>query len=95
MPEKASWQRRGASRGGPLLAIVTYQAAGDPPDVIRGVDCNGVVALVVARGHVAGERRYTMRGGALPLVTSALFQCHVGLQSLDDLRPVAVASSQR
>jgi chromosome segregation and condensation protein ScpB len=42
---------------------------------------------------VAEERRFAVRGAPLPLVTTAAFLRHVGLQSLDDLPPLAAASA--
>jgi segregation and condensation protein B len=70
-----------------VLAIVAYEQPVTRVDIarIRGVDSDGVVASLLARGLVAEDRRRAVRGGLLPLITTASFLQQFGLASLTGL----------
>jgi hypothetical protein len=67
-----------------LMLIVAYEQPVTRADIsrIRGVDSDGVVASLLTRGLIGEERRFSIRGASLPLVTTAAFLCYLGLQSL-------------
>jgi segregation and condensation protein B len=73
-----------------VLAIVAYEQPVTRADIarIRGVDSDGVVASLLARGLVAEDRRRAVRGGLLPLITTANFLRQLGLASLTELPPL-------
>jgi segregation and condensation protein B len=75
-----------------VLAIIAYEQPVTRADIsrIRGVDSDGVVTSLLSRGFVAEDRRFAVRGGPLPLMTTAAFVRHLGLGSLRELRPLAV-----
>jgi segregation and condensation protein B len=67
-----------------VLAIVAYEQPVTRADIsrVRGIESDGVVSSLLARGLVAEERRFSIRGALLPLVTTAAFLRYLGLQSL-------------
>jgi len=73
-----------------VLAIVAYEQPVTRADVerLRGVESGGVIDSLLARGLVAEERRFGMRGGPVPLMTTAAFLRQFGLSSLADLPPL-------
>jgi len=76
------------------LAIVAYEQPVTRADVerLRGVESGGVIDSLLARGLVAEERRSGVRGGPVPLMTTAAFLRQFGLSSLADL-PLLVAAN--
>ncbi len=78
-----------------VLAIVAYEQPVTRADIerIRGVESGGVIESLLARGLVAEERRFGVRGGPVPLGTTAAFLRHFGLSSLANLPPLAPANA--
>ncbi len=80
-----------------VLAIVAYEQPVTRADIerIRGVESGGVIEALLARGLLAEERRFGVRGGPVPLMTTAAFLRQFGLSSLAELPPLvsAVVSS--
>lgn len=76
-----------------VLAIVAYEQPVTRADIerIRGVESGGVIESLLARGLVAEERRSGVRGGPVPLMTTAAFLRQLGLGSLADLPPLVSA----
>jgi segregation and condensation protein B len=70
-----------------VLAIVAYEQPVTRADIsrIRGVDSDGVIALLITRGLLAEVHRFALRGASVPLVTSATFLLQFGLASLAQL----------
>jgi segregation and condensation protein B len=80
-----------------VLAIVAYEQPVTRADIgrIRSAESDGVVAALLARGLLAEERRFAMRGAPMPLVTTAAFLHYVGVGLLEDLPPlVSVGRNQ-
>jgi segregation and condensation protein B len=75
-----------------VLAIVAYEQPVTRADIsrIRGVDSDGVVTSLLSKWLVAEDRRFAVRGGPLPLMTTTAFLRHLGLDSLRELPPLAV-----
>jgi segregation and condensation protein B len=75
-----------------VLVIVAYEQPLTRADIsrIRGVDSDGVVASLLVRNLVAEERRFAVRGGPVPLVTTAEFVRYLGVGSLSKLPPLPV-----
>ncbi len=73
-----------------VLAIVAYEQPVTRADIerLRGVESGGVIESLLARGLVAEERRFGVRGGPVPLMTTAAFLRQFGLSSLADLPPL-------
>jgi chromosome segregation and condensation protein ScpB len=73
-----------------VLAIVAYEQPVTRADItrIRGVDSDGVVSLLLARGLIAEQRHFALSGASLPLVTTAALLRYLGLQSLAQLPPL-------
>jgi segregation and condensation protein B len=71
-----------------VLAIVAYEQPVTRADIsrIRGVDSDGVVASLITHGFIAEERRFAVRGGPLPLLTTVEFLRALGLGSLAELK---------
>jgi len=79
-----------------VLAIVAYEQPVTRADIerIRGVESGGVIESVLAKGLVAEERRFGVRGGPVPLMTTAAFLRQFGLSSLADLPPLVALPLQ-
>jgi segregation and condensation protein B len=73
------------------LAIVAYKQPISRAQVasIRGVDPDGVLRTLVARGYIDEVGRDTGPGQAVLFGTTPLFLEKLGLDSLDDLPPIA------
>ncbi len=73
------------------LAIVAYKQPISRAQVasIRGVDPDGVLRTLAARGYVAEVGRDTGPGQAVLFGTTETFLEKLGLDSLDDLPPIA------
>jgi len=73
------------------LAIIAYKQPISRAQVasIRGVDPDGVIRTLMARGYVDEVGRDSGPGQAVLLGTTALFCEKLGLASLDDLPPIA------
>ena len=73
------------------LAIVAYKQPISRAQVasIRGVDPDGVLRTLVARGYVAEVGRDTGPGQAVLFGTTPMFLEKLGLASLTDLPPIA------
>jgi hypothetical protein len=67
-----------------VVPVRTLNAGHNPKyfGVGRGVDSDGVVASPLTRGLIAEERRFSIRGASLPLVTTGAFLRYLLLQSL-------------
>jgi segregation and condensation protein B len=79
-----------------VLAIVAYEQPVSRADIarIRGTDSDGVVEGLMQRGLLAEDRRFAVRGGAVPLVTTEAFLRYLGLGSLAELPPLpAIAAT--
>lgn len=73
------------------LAIVAYKQPISRAQVasIRGVDPDGVLRTLQARGYIAEVGRDTGPGQAILYGTTSSFLDKLGLHSLDDLPPIA------
>lgn len=73
------------------LAIIAYKQPLSRLQIasIRGVDPDGVIRTLVARGYVAEVGRDTGPGQAILYGTTATFLEKLGLDSLDDMPPIA------
>jgi len=73
------------------LAIIAYKQPLSRLQIasIRGVDPDGVIRTLVARGYVAEVGRDTGPGQAILYGTTPSFLEKLGLDSLDDLPPIA------
>ncbi len=73
------------------LAIIAYKQPISRAQVasIRGVDPDGVIRTLMARGYVDEVGRDTGPGQAVLLGTTELFCDKLGLRSIDDLPPIA------
>ena len=73
------------------LAIIAYKQPISRAQVasIRGVDPDGVIRTLMARGYVDEVGRDSGPGQAVLLGTTALFCEKLGLPGLDDLPPIA------
>ncbi len=78
-----------------VLAIVAYEQPVTRADVerLRGVESGGVIDSLLARGLLAEVRRFGVRGGPVPLMTTAAFLRQFGLSSLADLPPLVSADT--
>jgi segregation and condensation protein B len=96
-PQCAPWLERFASRGArarlsgaalEVLAIVAYRGpiARAQINELRGVDSDGVVKTLEARGLI--EEVAASGGGPSRYATSTAFLEGIGLRSLDDLPPL-------
>lgn len=72
------------------LAIVAYQQPATRAEIemVRGVDCSGVLATLHARGLIEPISRRPTVGNPIQYGTSADFLKHFGLRSLADLPPI-------
>jgi segregation and condensation protein B len=73
------------------LAIVAYKQPLSRAQIasIRGVDPDGVLRTLMARGYVAEVGRDTGPGQAILYGTTVVFLEKLGLDTLDDLPPIA------
>ena len=73
------------------LAIVAYKQPLSRAQIasIRGVDPDGVLRTLQARGYVTEVARDAGPGQAILYGTTAIFLCKLGLNSLADLPPIA------
>ena len=73
------------------LAIIAYKQPISRAQVasIRGVDPDGVIRTLMARGYVDEVGRDSGPGQAVLLGTTELFCDKLGLRSIDDLPPIA------
>ncbi len=73
------------------LAIVAYKQPLSRAQIasIRGVDPDGVLRTLQARGYVTEVARDAGPGQAILYGTTATFLCKLGLNSLADLPPIA------
>jgi segregation and condensation protein B len=73
------------------LAIVAYKQPLSRAQIasIRGVDPDGVLRTLMARGYVAEVGRDTGPGQAILYGTTPVFLEKLGLDTLDDLPPIA------
>jgi segregation and condensation protein B len=73
------------------LAIVAYKQPLSRAQIasIRGVDPDGVLRTLMARGYVAEVGRDTGPGQAILYGTTTVFLEKLGLDTLDDLPPIA------
>ncbi|MFQ5594075.1 MAG: SMC-Scp complex subunit ScpB [Anaerolineae bacterium] len=72
------------------LAIIAYRQPITRPqiDVIRGVNSDGVLRTLVARGLIEDVGRLDTVGRPILYGTTFAFLQHFGLESLDDLPPL-------
>jgi segregation and condensation protein B len=79
------------------LAIVAYRQPVTRPQIeaIRGVDSSGVLNTVLARGLVAEVGRLDTAGHPILYGTTPAFLRHFGLNSLDELPPLAATDRAR
>lgn len=73
------------------LAIIAYRQPISRAQItsIRGVDPDGVLRTLTARGYVTQIGRDTGPGQAILFGTTAMFLERLGLDDLDDLPPIA------
>jgi segregation and condensation protein B len=78
-----------------VLAIVAYEQPVTRADIarLRLADSDSIVAGLLARGLLAEDRRFAVRGGPVPLVTTDAFLRYLGLRSLADLPPLPAAGN--
>lgn len=72
------------------LAIIAYQQPVTRAEIeaVRGVDCSGVLATLLARGLIEVVGRLQSVGNPLQYGTTPEFLLHFGLKSLSDLPPL-------
>jgi segregation and condensation protein B len=72
------------------LAIIAYQqpVTRAAIEAVRGVDCSGVLATLLARGLIEVVGRLQTAGNPLQYGTTPEFLLHFGLKSLADLPPL-------
>ncbi len=73
-----------------VLALVAYEQPVTRADIerLRGVESGGVIDSLLARGLLAEERRFGVRGVSIPLMTTAAFLRYLGLTALAELPPL-------
>jgi segregation and condensation protein B len=78
------------------LAIIAYQQPVTRPEVeiVRGVDCSGVLQTLMQRGLIEQVGRLTGPGNAIQYGTTPEFLQHFGLRSLAELPPLGQAQGQ-
>ncbi len=75
---------------GEVLAVIAYNQPVTKAFVeqVRGVDCSGVVANLIARGLVEEKGRLELPGRPLTYGTTDHFLLCFGISSLDELPPI-------
>ncbi len=73
------------------LAIIAYTQPCTRPQIeaIRGVDCSGVISTLLARGLIEEVGRLETVGHPIVYGTTLAFLQHFGLESPDQLPPIA------
>lgn len=74
-----------------VLAIIAYNQPVTKAfaEQVRGVDCSGVVSTLVDKGLIEEAGRLDLPGRPIAYKTTPLFLRSFGMESLDDLPPVA------
>ena len=72
------------------LAIVAYQQPVTRPEIemIRGVNCDGVIQTLLSRGLIEEVGRLETAGRPIQYGTTFAFLQHFGLRSLEDMPPL-------
>jgi segregation and condensation protein B len=79
------------------LAIIAYRQPVTRAQIeqLRGVDCSGVIATLLARGLIAETGRLDTAGHPILFGTTLAFLRHFGLGSLGDLPPLPPAPGDK
>ena len=74
-----------------VLAIIAYNQPVTKAfaEQVRGVDCSGVVSTLVDKGLIEEAGRLDLPGRPIAYKTTPLFLRSFGMESLDDLPPIA------
>lgn len=74
-----------------VLAIIAYNQPVTKAfaEQVRGVDCSGVVSNLVDKGLIEEAGRLELPGRPIAYKTTPLFLCSFGMESLEELPPIA------
>ncbi len=79
------------------LAIIAYRQPVTRPDIesVRGVDCDGPIRTLVARGLIEEVGRAPVAGRPVLFGTTVRFLEYFGLERPDDLPPLPLAEEEQ